>query len=147
MAQGHGKNVGQLERVEMKEIMTNPLLSNMRKQIEKDNRLAKASFYVPKGALQNKANKMVPVLVRKGVHQGRTEEEMSTGDDGSFENSLLKAKMNQSKPINRPETQIISAKKNLKRNTHVTKDLLDQPMQQMLINEDFNSLVNELVDF
>jgi len=129
----------------MKEIMTNPLLANMKKQIEKDNRLAKASFYVPKGALQNSANKMVPVLVRKGETQGRTEEEMSTGDDGSFEASQLKTKMNRSKVISRPETQIVSAKKNLKRTSHVTKDLLDKPMQQMLRNEDFNSLVNELL--
>jgi len=130
----------------MKEILSNPLLRNMRMQLEKDPSLMKASFYVPKGALENKTNKMVPVLVRR-EQQSRSDEELSTGADGSFENSEHKTKESKSKSIVRPETQVYLSKNSLNRCGLADSSLLDESAQQMLRNEDFNSLVSSLVDF
>ncbi len=97
----------------------------MRKHLEKDPSLQKASFYVPKGALQNSSNKMVPVLVRR-AKDARQEEELSTGDDGSFEASAAnKVKETKSKAIYRPSTQVSFGKNSLKKFAPATTEVLD----------------------
>ena len=118
--------MGQLERIQLKEIYSNPLLSNMKKHVERDPSLAKASFYVPKGSLSSpnssSENKMVPVIVRRPGKETRTEEEMSTGEEESFENSHVKSKSPQSKAI----CPQVFLSKNSKRFSHVTTELLDE---------------------
>ena len=144
--QGHGKNIGQLERISMKEIFSNPLLANMKRQVEIDSTLMKASFYVPKGALSNSTNKMVPVLVRRN-NPSRSDEELSTGAEGSFENSETKSKSPKSRAITRPTTQVLQLKKNLNSGQYGSSALLDKSTQEMLRTEDFNSVVSQLIDF
>ena len=139
LVRSQASGTGQLERVEMAEILTNPLLANMRRQVERHPELAKACFYVPKGSLQNKHAQMVPVLVRKNKE---ADDEASTGLEGSSELTSLKA--SGSRAISR--RSVSDAPKRMKKageevDSAVDTSILDETTRKMLKEEDYNGLV------